>query len=667
MGKRNKHDAVDNIRFSIGAKLVTIISIIVIVSLGFITVLVSWLVQQDMRITAEENNFEANRRSATEAEIVLVNIRSNSRMLLQTITTRRTPAIVRESTEFFFTENPHIAAIFLVESPGSDQLFINRQFFTARELDETLAGSFLRSQRGVFGRAMRGETVILNAASHFSKPVLALYFPWQGGGLAGVLFSSESLNNNFGFGVNQSYMINTDGDILIHSDFALVQAGENVRNVDFIRSILNSPEQSGRQLIESDSSFMQAGGGTGNKGFFATAWETAKPVVLTFLNTALEKINGLLKTNISIQLRESRQDTEPVMMRKFIAFTKLNIADATVITGIEYDKVFEGIAATTRLNIYLTIAVLSIAVIFIWFFSKRISIPLKALAVAASKIEEGIFEIETPRPKSSDEIGMLTGSFQRMSMALNIFGKFTNKDVAVKAMRGDIKPGGSQKYATIFFSDIREFTAKCENFTNVYGKEASVRIVHWLNNYFSHMVDCIKKTNGVVDKFIGGAVMAHWGTAYSAGSPRKDAFNCIKAALMMRGVLYMMNNERRKGDHSNPEISIGAGIDTGFVTAGQIGSDLRMEYTVIGDPVNLASRVEALTKPLGADILITEDTWNLVGDQFITEEMPSVSVKGKEKPVRIFAVVNIKGNNKGPHTLAEVQELLGISYNPRSH
>jgi adenylate cyclase len=154
--------------------------------------------------------------------------------------------------------------------------------------------------------------------------------------------------------------------------------------------------------------------------------------------------------------------------------------------------------------------------------------------------------------------------------------------------------------------------------------------------------------------------MAHWGTAYSAGSPQKDAFNCVKAALMMRKALFNMNKQRRAGDPANPPIKIGCGINSGIVTAGQLGSEQRMEYTVIGDPVNLASRIEALTKPLAADILISEDTWKLLGSRFIVEEMPSVTVKGKEKPVRIFAVVNALGVTAGPQTLAEVREMLGV-------
>jgi adenylate cyclase len=188
------------------------------------------------------------------------------------------------------------------------------------------------------------------------------------------------------------------------------------------------------------------------------------------------------------------------------------------------------------------------------------------------------------------------------------------------------------------------------------------------------MVDCVEKTGGVVDKFIGDAVMAHWGTAYTAGSPEKDAFNCIKAALGMRRALLDMNRGRTDNDPGNPPIRIGCGINSGVVTAGQIGSEQRMEYTVIGDPVNLASRTEALNKPLGTDILITEDTWALAGEHFVTEEMPPVTVKGKEKPVRLFAVIRFKKSEvlrveseelgvegEEPETLAELRELLGIT------
>jgi len=641
----------DKIKFPISAKLIIIISLIVIVSLGSITALVSWLIRDDLQISAETNNFETNRRSAIEAETLLENTRSNSRIIIQSINALGSQAAaVKDMTDFFWKENPQIAAIFFVVSGKQERLLINRQFFTSRQLDETMVSSFFDLQRPALGRAVRGETVLMNATPYFSRAVLGLFYPWQSGGVGAVLFSCENLNDSYGYGVNKSYMINIDGDILSHADFSVIKENTNVKNLSFIRDILNSHEQSRQNLIETDFGATLSATNNVNLGILASVWEKIK----TTAKYAVDESVKMLKKYDLLVIKEKEKK-----IRQFVAFTKLSNANVVVITSIEYNKIFEGIAATTRRNIYLTIAVLSLSIIFIWFFSKTISNPIRSLASAARQIEYGRFDVKL-FSKNNDELGILTKSFGKMCAALNIFGKFTNKDIAVKAMRGEIKPGGLPKHGTIFFSDIREFTAKSENFTKFFGAEASDKIVFWLNQYFTQMVDCVEKTNGCVDKFIGDAVMAHWGTASSAGSPRKDAFNCVKAALMMRKALYFMNCARRAGDPANPSIRIGCGINSGVVTAGQLGSDLRMEYTVIGDPVNLASRLEALTKPLGADIIISEDTWRLVGDKFITEEMPPVSVKGKAKPVRIFAVVNFAGEDRGPQTLNEVRAILGI-------
>ena len=628
MKKKQKHKESVKIKFSIGAKLITIISIIVIISLGSITALVSWLVHTDLRITAEANNFEANRKLAMEAETLLINVRANSRVLIQSA------VMDAELTDFFFAENPQIAAIFYIVPGRQEQLLVNKSYFSSRDIDERLSETYFNRQRTSLGRAVRGETVLKNASPHFSRSVLALFFPWQGGGVGGVLFSSENLNNNFGFGVNQSYMINTDGDVLAHADFSLIREETNIANMDFVRSILESQVSPRQILMETDFGILQ------------TSPDTVQP----FLDRVIGFFTGLFKND----------SEEEKAIRQYVAYTKLNTAGAVVVTAIEYDKIFEGINATTRRNIYLTIAVLSISIIFIWLFSKSISVPLKSLAVAAKEIENGQFDLKL-KSKSRDEIGFLTNSFGKMCSALHIFGRFTNKEIAIKAMRGEIKPGGLAKHGTVFFSDIRDFTAKSESFTNTFGAEASNKIVFWLNNYFTQMVDCVEKTNGVVDKFIGDAVMAHWGTVYTAGSPRKDAFNCVKAALMMRKELYFMNKERKAGDPANPPIRIGCGINSGIITAGQLGSDKRMEYTVIGDPVNLASRLESLTKTLGVDIIISEDTFSLVGDKFITKELPPVTVKGKTKPVRVFAVINFADEEKGPKTLAEVRSLIGTN------
>jgi len=599
--KNSDGSGLKTVKFSIRTKLIIIISIIVLVSLGSITVLVSWLVREDLRIAAEDNNFEMNRRSAMMTENIITSIYTNSQILMQIVTSLGTSDDLSEKTvDLFFGQNPQIALLLIAAGGNIDDTLVNRHFFLSREIDLNLVDSFPENHRADLARAAWGETVLVNVSPWFNIPLIALFFPWnEGAGM--VLFSPVSLSDTFSFGTNQSYLINDSGDILVHADIELVMSVSNIAEEHLNTIIWENPQRNAQILFTNEDD-----------------------------------------------------------VRFFLAFTKLNIGGAVVITNIEYEKVFEGIAATTRRNIYLTITVLSISILFIWFFSKSISIPIAALAAAARTIEGGDFSIKL-NPKGNDEISMLTSSFQRMSTALSFFGRFTNRDIALRSMRGEIKPGGQQKNATILFSDIRGFTEKSEHFTSAFGEDASERIVQWLNDYFTRMVECVEKTGGVVDKFVGDGVMAHWGTDHSAGSPKKDAFNCIFAALMMRKVLYEMNKSRNPDDMDNPPIRIGCGINSGTVTAGQIGSELRMEYTVIGEPVNLAYRIESFNKPLATDILISEDTWKLVKDSFVTEEMAPVMVKGREKPLRIFAVINFSGIDKGPRSIASVRRLLGIT------
>jgi adenylate cyclase len=248
-------------------------------------------------------------------------------------------------------------------------------------------------------------------------------------------------------------------------------------------------------------------------------------------------------------------------------------------------------------------------------------------------------------------------------------------------MSGKLAAGGTNKTATIFFSDIRSFTAISE-------KMEPAEVVEFINSYMERMVACVFLTGGTIDKFIGDAVMAHWGAVESNGSPELDALAAVKSALLMRASLRSLNQDRKSA--GKPVIKIGCGINSGQVVAGQIGTDERMEYTVIGDTVTFADRTETLNKPFGTEILITEHTWKLCGSRLITKEMPSVAsaagVTEKGKKVRMFAVINISDSQEaedlllasekipktissiarqcigpdGPKTLAAVRTMLGI-------
>jgi adenylate cyclase len=594
----------NKVRYPIGMKLVTIITFLLLFSLGAITVLVSVMVSADLRITAEDNNFTINQRSATEAETTLQTFHSNALTLLDTLNTLGDDPGTSQAAQtiaIYFERNPDVAAIVVDGDEGRP--LVNEQFFETAGIETALIDAFItRTRAAESSRNLTLPTAsVLNAAPDFGIPVLAMRFPRVVRGapeMVTLIFSSERLSDAFGSSINQSFLINQEGDVLVHPDSALVKAGANMREDPLVERYRKSSEQNFQTLY-----------------------------------------------------------TDRTGVRYFGAFRKLTMANAAVLTIVEYRTVFEGVAVTTERNILLTGAVLFLSILFIWFFSKSISQPLSRLTVAARKIEAGLFEVNL-KEKSRDEISLLSDSFVKMSSALVTFSRFTNLEIAKRAMRGDLTLGGEIRHATIFFSDIRSFTHISEMLE-------PEEVVAFLNDYMTRMVACVNNSGGTVDKFIGDAVMAHWGAVSTSGSPASDALNCVRSALAMREALREFN-EGRDDSIKQPRIWIGCGINTGPVVAGQIGSNERMEYTVIGDAVNLASRTEALNKPLFTDILITENTRNLIADEIITEEMPAVTVKGKEKPIRMFAVVNLRVKKPGekqprPVTLGQVRDMLGFA------
>ena len=369
---------------------------------------------------------------------------------------------------------------------------------------------------------------------------------------------------------------------------------------------------------------------------------------------AAQSLIDSIKDKEGVDNTQSLAETEDG--RKFISVHKTK-DNLYVITSVSENSVFAVINRTTYRIILFSLAILFIAIMAIRLFSKNITNPIADLVDASAKIERGEFELDI-KPRTHDEIGLLTSSFIQMGKGLAereklmvSFSKFTNKTIAQKAASGELALGGENRNATIFFSDIRSFTAMSET---MQPKE----VVEFLNAYMTRMVECVNKTNGVVDKYIGDAIMAVWGAPESAGSPALDALNAVTAALMMRVSLFHFNQSRK--ERGLAPVRIGCGINSGPVVAGQIGSNERMEYTVIGDAVNLASRTEALNKPFATDILITENTYNLIKDKVIVEEMPGVHVKGKTDAIKMFAVINLAGKER-PSTIEEVRKIIGTT------
>jgi adenylate cyclase len=278
--------------------------------------------------------------------------------------------------------------------------------------------------------------------------------------------------------------------------------------------------------------------------------------------------------------------------------------------------------------------ILSLSFFFSVVFAHTLSKNLEKLTSFAYRIANGDFNVNASKEiRSKDEIGILAEAFDDMTKGLrerdkikNIFTKFHGSVITDTLMDQEDLRKGKKCEAVIFFSDIRGFT----DFSN---NKTPEEVVAMLNSYFEVMVAIINKNGGVVDKFVGDAIMAVWGAPN--GTP-DDAKKALTACLEMRKALAVLNEKRISEGQS--VIMMGMGLHAGEVVAGTIGSDDRLEYTVIGDTVNTASRIESSTKAFGTDLLVSEEVVKRVQDMFVISFAGSTKVKGKDEPLRLAKV-----------------------------
>ncbi len=305
--------------------------------------------------------------------------------------------------------------------------------------------------------------------------------------------------------------------------------------------------------------------------------------------------------------------------------------------GLSIDLIQDLIDREQALIMGVTAFIVCFAILLAMGMALRFSRPISKLVTATQQIGKGNYQYRVPM-KRNDELGNLAKSFNRMgdelfrqSLMKETFGKYVGREVVdlIMANPENTWLKGYRNEATIFFADIRGFTSYADN-------NEPETVVEKLNEFFEISTQAILKHDGYIDKFMGDSILGVFGVPVFRSDHKKRA---VEAALELQKAL------KAQSKNGNPLLcSVGIGIDSGIIVSGNIGSQIKMEYTVIGDTVNVASRLSDLAG--SGEILISSDVMDGLGNKFIVESRPPQPIKGKPDPVETYNVIRKKGRRK---------------------
>lgn len=315
----------------------------------------------------------------------------------------------------------------------------------------------------------------------------------------------------------------------------------------------------------------------------------------------------------------------PLRIRLMAALPLIN-----VITGLTVAAITSPGGGGSALTVDVLVAVAvatTISLELSILLSKSILRPIADLQKATLAVSEGRFDAAVP-VTTGDELGELATSFNQMIEGLrereqlrDAFSTYIDRDVAEYILSDGFAEEGVEVEISILFADVRDFTR--------FAAHADAReVVARLNELFELIVPIISRYGGHVDKFEGDGVMAAF------GAPEGFADHADRAVRAATEIATTVNADRIAGPDS---FEVGVGVNTGWVIAGNIGGAGRLNFSVVGDAVNIASRVEAETRNTGDDVLITEATMSRLGEGIVTEPRGSIEIHGRDEPVRLFA------------------------------
>lgn len=559
----------------------------------------------------------------------------------------------RLRTKIFLAFSGLILAL-LLSTLGLTQLVASRQTQGALRRELLTTGQVFQGL--VTERAARLLTNSILLAGDFAlKRVLATYDP--------TTLTSAALSYQQRLGVDLLWIADENGVLLADAQ-GRRRSGQSLANTTPIKDALTTGESSST-IVEVDEMLFQLIAlpvfGPDVIGFlvlgqsiddgFAEQLEEDTGSHISFLTSAKvfasslsmsEREKLLSFETLSPGLLRDRASQEPFLLRfgdeQFLSL--LVLVDAQVTSPLyalvqgSYDKAFAPLHALRRRIIAIGVGALLVALFVGGGLAGGITSPVQTLVTGMQEVFRGNLGYRSTIQRE-DEIGFLANSFNEMVRGLeerekirDVINKVVSPEIAHEMLQRGLALGGEEREVTVLFADIRGFTALSEGLP----PEELLRL---LNTYLGRMSRVIEQEKGVIDKYIGDEVMAIFGTPL----PQPDhAVRAVAAAIGMLQELARFNEEQRAQSSSAPELRIGIGVASGPVIAGNVGSPERLNYTVLGDTVNIASRLQGLTKEYHTPLIMNETAYLYIAESYSGRWLGNVAVRGRQEETRLYTV-----------------------------
>ncbi|HEX5727778.1 MAG TPA: adenylate/guanylate cyclase domain-containing protein, partial [Longimicrobiaceae bacterium] len=311
----------------------------------------------------------------------------------------------------------------------------------------------------------------------------------------------------------------------------------------------------------------------------------------------------------------------------------MSTAEVWRVTAVPLDDALRPLESVQRTLLWVGLGSMAVAVLVGTVLSRGFARPVRRLVEATERVSRGDYAVRVPAP-SRDELGTLAAAFNEMTHGLmlkeryrGVLDKVVSRSIADELLKGEITLGGETRSVTTLFADVRGFTTLTEGMD-------PARVVALLNEYAEAAAAAVEDEGGVVDKYVGDEVMAVFGAPIRADDHARRA---LQAAVRIRAAVAALNEGRRA--RGEPELGVGIGVNTGPAVAGNMGSPGRLNYTVLGESVNVASRL--CDGAAGGEIVATRATLEAAGPGVEAVPLGARTLRGLRAPVEVFAVAAV--------------------------